>query len=100
VVAHALVSKAPTVAAAAVGAVAVSKAVREAVAPTVAVTVSKAVREALAAVAWNRTEGVVEWWAVSEEMVEGVRSVTPRGAPVIGVLVGRATGAGGGAEGI
>jgi len=45
-------------------------------------------------------EGVVEWWAVSEEMVEGVRSVTPRGAPVIGVLVGRAAGAGGGAEGI
>jgi len=32
--------------------------------------------------------------------VEGVRSVTPRGAPVIGVLVGRAAGAGGGAEGI
>lgn len=57
-VAHALVSKAPTVAAA-VGAVAVSKAVREAVAPTVAVTVSKAVREALAAVAWNRTLSLI-----------------------------------------
>ena len=33
------------------------------------------------------------------QLVEGVRSVTPRGAPVIGVLVGGATGAGGGSGG-